>query len=124
MVRDLSPESRRSSRQPRDVGRKRRLSFDLLFSGLDGRRIAAGDSTWSIEVYGVHESATARWVQLVLVGGPSHVLAMRLPLKQTVDSALTAITAWLRTTSGCGIDDSGDWEGDGLRPIISPIGFH
>jgi hypothetical protein len=98
--------------------------LDYLFSGLDGRQIAAGDSTWSIEVYGVHEGTTARWVQLALVGGPSHVVAVRLPLQQTVDSALTAITSWLQASSRHGFGDSGGWEEDGLRPIISPIVFH
>ena len=89
-----STPTRRDGQDPDD---KRQGAQDRLFRGLDGRRVRAARSTWSIEVYGVHEDIGGRWVQLALVGATRYVLALRLDPQAAAAAALTALAEWLRS---------------------------
>src|SRR5690242_12753249 len=90
------PSSVRRLRSPAHArSRARGISAHLLFRELDGRKVDTGERKWCIEVYGVHESAGARWVQVGLTGAPSHVVALRLGQKDQARVAMTALRSWL-----------------------------
>jgi hypothetical protein len=76
------------------------MSSDDLFLTLDGRHAAALGQEWRIEVYGIHEKAGCRWVQLTVSGRSRQILTVAMAPTDGVQHVLMALGTWI--AQGCG----------------------
>jgi hypothetical protein len=71
------------------------LSKDALHDRLDGEVVACGQETWRMEVYGIVEGDTQRWIQLGLQGFDRRNLLVKLAYRASDTDVVTAIQQWL-----------------------------
>jgi len=67
---------------------------DLLFAGLDRRRIPARTLTWITEILGIFVEGSEAWVQVAQEGRPARSVLLRMSPRGSVERALTALEAW------------------------------
>jgi hypothetical protein len=71
------------------------LSKDALHERLDGEVVACGPATWRMEVYGIVEGDSQRWIQLGLEGFDSRNLLVKLAYRASDADVVSAIQQWL-----------------------------
>jgi hypothetical protein len=71
------------------------LSKDALHDRLDGEVVACGLATWRIEVYGIVEGDSQRWIQLGLEGFDKRNLLVKLAYRADGADVVTAVQHWL-----------------------------
>ena len=62
---------------------------------LEGQCAAALGQQWRINVYGIHERAGRRWVQLSVAGRPGQLLTVAMAPSDTIQHVLLAIATWI-----------------------------
>jgi hypothetical protein len=87
--------SREESYAPPAVVRSMPLSKDALHERLDGEVVACGPATWRMEVYGIVEGDSQRWIQLGLEGFDSRNLLVKLAYRASDTDVVSAIQHWL-----------------------------
>jgi len=80
---------------PPAVVRTMPLSKDALHERLDGEVVACGPATWRMEVYGIVEGDSQRWIQLGLEGFDSRNLLVKLAYRASDADVVNAIQHWL-----------------------------
>ena len=70
---------------------------DRLFDALNERRITAGPNGRRIEVLGIHAMPDGVWVQIAVMGESTEGVILHLPVWNSVDHALAALTVWGET---------------------------
>jgi hypothetical protein len=71
------------------------LSKDALHDRLDGEVVACGPATWRLEVYGIVEGDSQRWIQLGLEGFDRRNLLVKLAYRAGGEDVVTAVQHWL-----------------------------
>ena len=72
---------------------------DLLFAGLDRRRIPGRTFTWITEILGIFVEGSEAWVQVAPEGRPSRSVLLRMSPRGSIERALSALEAWTDFTS-------------------------
>ena len=88
------PSSEESYPPPTNV-RPMPLSKDALHERLDGEVVACGPATWRMEVYGIVEGDSQRWIQLGLEGSDRRNLLVKLAYRASDTDVVSAIQHWL-----------------------------
>jgi hypothetical protein len=65
-----------------------------LFREFDNRRIGIGSESWTSQVYGVHVSDQAVWVQVASKETPSRSVVVRLSRDTTPGQVAIALSKW------------------------------
>jgi hypothetical protein len=74
------------------------LSKDVLHDRLDGEVVACGPAIWRMEVYGIVEGDSQRWIQLGLEGPTGfdrRNLLLKLAYRANDTDVVSAIQHWL-----------------------------
>ncbi len=80
------------------------LSSQDLFLTLDGNHATVLGQEWRIEVYGIHERAGHRWVQLSVADRPGQLLTVSLAPTDGIRHVMMALSTWI--AQGCGAKEA------------------
>jgi len=75
------------------------VDADRLFALLHGREVLIRGRRWRLEVYGISDLASGRWVQVGLNGLPRHMVTVRVSAGDGVPAVVRLISAWLASPS-------------------------
>ncbi len=70
------------------------VSGDRVFRELDNRRIGIGPESWVAQVFGVHMTSNAGWVQVAAQNDPMHSVIVRVGPGTTAGDVALALARW------------------------------
>ena len=73
---------------------KSRVSPERLFQALDGTQLSVDGVDWQVQVFGVIDEPSRRWVQVALEGSRRSVVTLRLMDTQSPRQVARELSAW------------------------------
>ena len=71
------------------------VTNNQLFQALDGLKVNVSGRSVQISVYGIHEEAGQRWIQLGLEKHPMHMLTVHVNGADGFQRVATSVGAWV-----------------------------